>query len=544
MESSQINSNYSWLDDTSKLILSEKFFKSFPSYDKDQAPLNQAWEKVNITASPEGSFTRQDPKAIKPEWANLLRKGLACNKFRAVVLELFIKTKNNNSLEYNTAENVAFKSGFNSLTMNIPFFSEIKSLDTAVPMNFLNEKGVEALKKIMWIFQKNTPRLEYSPMLPTIVSILLIFMKEEEVFTVTKTMLEDSDKTLNLSNTQNMLKKMRWHVTFKREQFAWTVDHVASFCKQRSDSFLKLENHFTKINYDFKELFKIWLRTLFVDFLPISLVLKIFGAYLNEGIKIYFKFISAVLKIFRADILGHQDPQTMTDMLREKMRKVNSEQAQALLGKAYKKRFAMTLKKKLIKHKGQASNIDEAITHHYAPDMSEPSKIITHQQLETLWGWVPHSLRHTHLKLIYSPRQDGWGLRAFYRKMESVYSHNTLLLIKDTNNNVFGAFADTVLAKKGKLEEGGSQDCFVFQLSPKRVRYRAEGRQSGGVLCDSEYLSIGSGGGGSAIYLKGDLHSGLSNKSETYNNLPLVEGENGSSSVSFECHSIEVYLLE
>lgn len=225
------------------------------------------------------------------------------------------------------------------------------------------------------------------------------------------------------------------------------------------------------------------------------------------------------------------------------MRKLTPDQSQALLGKAYKKRFAMTLKRKLIKHKGQASNIDEAVTHHYAPDMSEPSKIINHQQLETLWGWVPLSLRHCQLRLVYTPKQDGWGLRAFYRKMEAHYSKHTLLLIKDMGNNVFGAFLDTLLAKKGVLEEMGSQDCFVFQLNPEKLRYQVEGGKGGGVLCDSEYLSIGSGGGGSAIYLKGDLHSGLTNQSDTYRNAPLVNGEGGSSA-GFECSNIEVYLLE
>lgn len=80
-----------------------------------------------------------------------------------------------------------------------------------------------------------------------------------------------------------------------------------------------MEAHFKKIGFNFVDMFKEWFESIFLGYYPLNVrsmqplkyiktfqlnlrfqvVLQIFVAFLNEGIKIYFRYAYATLKTFK-----------------------------------------------------------------------------------------------------------------------------------------------------------------------------------------------------------------------------------------------------
>ncbi len=109
---------------------------------------------------------------------------------------------------------------------------------------------------------------------------------------------------------------------------------------------------------------------------------------------------------------------------------------------------------------------------------------------------------------------------------------------------IFGAFLDVaVLLKKDVYQYSGSDQCFVFELAPEKMKYHSMKGNRDHLLCDKDYLSIGAGGDGAAIYLGNDLHRGFTYKCASYNNRPL-NGAQDAHETHFESKIVEVYLLE
>lgn len=43
---------------------------------------------------------------------------------------------------------------------------------------------IQVLKRMLWVFQKTIPKLEYCPMLPQVIGMFLTFLSESETYTV------------------------------------------------------------------------------------------------------------------------------------------------------------------------------------------------------------------------------------------------------------------------------------------------------------------------------------------------------------------------
>jgi len=70
---------------------------------------------------------------------------------------------------------------------------------------------MDAAKRILWVLNQQY-HIEYSPLVPVILSLLLIFLNEPEAYIVTRTLIERSRK----SNTE---REIRWHLTLRKVEF-------------------------------------------------------------------------------------------------------------------------------------------------------------------------------------------------------------------------------------------------------------------------------------------------------------------------------------
>lgn len=114
-------------------------------------------------------------------------------------------------------------------------------------------------------------------MVPTILSLLLLFMTEAEAFCCIKSMLEISKKYLSRNNEEEEnLREMRWYFTLEPKQFFQLCNTFFQGVQAKSGEFEKILTHFTKNGFQYMKLFEDWTICLYLSHLPFAVLLKVF----------------------------------------------------------------------------------------------------------------------------------------------------------------------------------------------------------------------------------------------------------------------------
>jgi len=160
-------------------------------------------------------------------------------------------------------------------------------------------------------------------------------------------------------------------------------------------------------------------------------------------------------------------------------------------------------------------------------------------QLRQIISLCPSRTHISKWKLFYSTAVHGISMNTLYANCETVAE--SLLVIKDTSNHIFGAFIDVEWI--AATDYRGTMDCFVFQLvdndgdddnaerkeednannenKTKAIVYRASGQKAYFIRNDMESITIGAGEC-PAIYIDADLNIGRSTSCTTFNSPCLV----------------------
>ncbi|KAJ3223342.1 oxidation resistance protein 1 [Clydaea vesicula] len=138
--------------------------------------------------------------------------------------------------------------------------------------------------------------------------------------------------------------------------------------------------------------------------------------------------------------------------------------------------------------------------------------------------------------LVYSLEQHGISLATMF--------HNTpnkpaLLVIKDTNKNVFGAFSNEGF--KRQLGFYGNGSCFlwkkILEQSTEKVKvFKSTGSNNYHILSEiGADIAFGGGTGKFGLWLDATLDNGYSSNCPTFENEALSTTEN------FHCDCVEVW---
>ncbi|KAL0895544.1 hypothetical protein ABMA27_011647 [Loxostege sticticalis] len=195
------------------------------------------------------------------------------------------------------------------------------------------------------------------------------------------------------------------------------------------------------------------------------------------------------------------------------------------------------------------------------PDLIGTSEIFTMEHREKLCTVLPARAQGYMWSLTFSTSQHGFSLASMYRKMQRVDSP-VLLVIQDTDNNVFGALTSCALHPSEHFYGTGESLLFSFQRvdEPRRPSAVTEdadkpkeeakeenlknekGDQAPPVKTKFKYwgwtgdnmyfirgsndnISIGAGDGKFGLWLDGDLYLGRTQRCTTYGNEPLTTRE-------------------
>ncbi|KAJ4756777.1 Oxidation resistance protein 1 [Rhynchospora pubera] len=169
-----------------------------------------------------------------------------------------------------------------------------------------------------------------------------------------------------------------------------------------------------------------------------------------------------------------------------------------------------------------------------APLMSEPSVLMSEDMRTALYSSLPVLVQGRHWVLLYSTWRHGISLSTLYRR-SALCPGYSLLIVGDKKGAVFGGLVEAPLQPTNKKKYQGTNSSFVFaDLASYPVIYRPTGANHYFTLCATDSLALG-GGGHFALYLDGDLLTGSSSTSDTFNNPCLAHSED------FEVKEVELW---
>ena len=266
----------------------EKMEKSIPSY----RYLNQELKKLE-DASPESTTIKHvlsKKKILISKNAKILcRSGIPIKNIRQILLKMFNVDFSKEDYDNKTKE-VLKRRQFSEMGDQVPTFCD-KTLEEILPVNYLNDEGIKALKEILWLLNGVLPKMDYAPGLVGLSSILLIFLSKEETYELVRNLIEAD---LNPGEVANI----RWHFRYNMDEnvqlylsIALSIGELSK--KEISDQFLLIEK------YGFRRLRLVqdMADKFLLDYINFIGIIRFLPFFLYEGVKGLYRFIYGIIAL-------------------------------------------------------------------------------------------------------------------------------------------------------------------------------------------------------------------------------------------------------
>ncbi|NXI35080.1 NCOA7 protein, partial [Galbula dea] len=169
------------------------------------------------------------------------------------------------------------------------------------------------------------------------------------------------------------------------------------------------------------------------------------------------------------------------------------------------------------------------------PVLKHHSSLLENMHIEQLARRLPARVQGYPWRLAYSTLEHGTSLKTLYRKSASLDSP-VLLVIKDMDNQIFGAYATHPFRFSDHYY--GTGETFLYTFSPNFKVFKWSGENTYFINGDTSSLELGGGGGRFGLWLDADLYHGRSNSCSTFNNDILSKQED------FIIQDVEVWTFE
>ncbi|XP_052271242.1 oxidation resistance protein 1-like isoform X3 [Dreissena polymorpha] len=156
------------------------------------------------------------------------------------------------------------------------------------------------------------------------------------------------------------------------------------------------------------------------------------------------------------------------------------------------------------------------------PELIGDTKILTEAYVEQLSQVMPGRTIGYNWTLIYSTDKHGFSLHTLYRFMAGLDSP-ILLIVKDTNNVVFGALTSCELKHSEAFY--GTGETYLFTFHPDFRVFNWTGENNFFIKGNQDSLSIGASQGQFGLWFDEDLYHGRTNCCETFDNDILTLAE-------------------
>ncbi|CAG7717920.1 unnamed protein product [Allacma fusca] len=420
----------------------------------------------------------------------------------------------------------------------------------------LSGQGKRMSDRIVSVIGYAYPDITFCPLLLPVASLFLHYVQEEKTFNCLCTLLSARHKTF-LTQT-----KLQWEVTYT------TAMHLT---KKFAKSAFMFVSRNLKSGEKVESVFQNWIWWIFRD-LPLSHLVRVMDCYLMEGTKVLYRVAIALLLSFTkaagsdSKWAHNLESSGLLASISSFIREI-AITPQRLLKSAFSIRAfrgaeinkISTKIEMLLKSKGSGpsnmprpQSFDNLPTSQSQLDIQMISHTMTIKELLTLWSWLPLRITMYQPVLLYTTEEHGCSLTTFFNRVDN--HEPTILLIKTTTDEIFGAYLSSQWSTRNTRDERGERlryfgtgETFLFSLWPERVKYPWVGIKTQEdpdrkvdhsaelfMHADSNMISIG-GGEGQGVYLDEELRFGKTESCLTFNNPPLV------STRDFEVRVLEVF---
>lgn len=405
---------------------------------------------------------------------------------------------------------------------------------------YISERGVEAAKRLLCIIATVHPEIEFSPFMPAIVVILLGFMKEAEAFAVIEAMI-NSTKKAKVEEEKGEKKSVFKQLLFlNRTDFVVFTKSFDSFMKKK---YSKLVKKISDLGVSLEDAARSLFESFFSDFLSHPIILRIFDAFINEGVRIIFRVAAALITSFKFTIL----PISTHDEFREYFIQYSLQQDERMLKQAFGITISDSKIRKLNKtHLSSAiistssDSLQDAGRVYYRPKMSTTSEIISYPDLEAIWSFLPRRFIITDPVLLFTTTKNGFNIRTMIESTKGIFP---ILGIVKARDYAFGFYCPDSLYGAEQDKAIGTGESFVFSIRPEMKMFPWTRKNNSFFILSNRnhLLTVGSGGTGAGIVLTEDLNV-QSWACATFDNIPLA-GKIGTEK-EIPCTVVEVYTLE
>ncbi|XP_071052376.1 GTPase-activating protein skywalker isoform X3 [Onthophagus taurus] len=446
----------------------------------------------------------------------------------------------------------------------------------------LTHRGRIVADRVVSVLGYACPDIVYSPSIYPICAILLHYMSEEQCYNCMTSLVTSKEKMF-ITQTK-LLHEVTWKTVMQicKKHVKAAAGHL-----QRTSPQSKVER-----------LYKNWIWWVLQE-LPFPHLVKVMDCFFHEGIKVFYRTAMAILILFHKSssstssdwngcIQKHGVEYALTKYCRElphppsKLLKVafgirglsssyisrvfirtemilKSKSAVTGTGQIIRSRSTDNLPNsqsqnniQMVSHtltirEGAHSPSPRVVSVGIYPTQNVNSKILEQEDLLTLWSWLPVRITMYQPILLYTTEEHGCSLTTFFVRVEQ--HEPTLLMIKTSNNEVFGAYCSSRWGERNLKDDRGNRqayfgtgETFLFSLYPERAKYPWVGMVTDNVehsaelfmAADSKMITIG-GGEGQAIWMDENIRFGKTDRCQTFDNPPLC------STGDFEIRVLEVY---
>lgn len=182
------------------------------------------------------------------------------------------------------------------------------------------------------------------------------------------------------------------------------------------------------------------------------------------------------------------------------------------------------------------------------PDLHGKSEILEEHHVRELSKFLPARAEGYSWTLAFTTTTMGFSLKSLYRSL-SHYEGPVLLIIKDNEHSVFGAFSSCNLKPSESFYGTGETYLFTFNQqqqpaqtisnnnnnqtisnnnnnnSPQLLRFPWTGDNLYFIKGGMDSLAFGAGEGNFGLWLDEELYHGSTHSCKTFNNKPLANHE-------------------
>ena len=501
----------------------------------------------------------------------LCRDGIPVKYMRSVLLRMFNVTFT--SEDYNNKKAEVLKGrDFSDMGDQVPTFSD-KTFEEALPVHYLNEEGIKALKEVLWLLNGVLPKMEYFPPLVPLSSFLLLFLPKEETYELLRNIIEADLIPGDMSN-------IRWHFRYTLNEnvrlYLSIVNSILDISKPTVvDQFKVIENYgLPKVR-----LIQNMVETFFLDYLNFIGILKLVPFFLYEGVKGVYRYAYGTIAICPFKIVKQKSKEEQ-----EAEQQLTLSSTMYLLSNqlALEYDFEKRPEEEVLKLYKETSNKlenwsffvdcvkDWDLTHRnntytslkipskakdlfppvekteYIPYLFPESKILTNDLLPRVWEKIPQDVKYNDGILLFdkvtSPEGDLNALYHICEKLED--SMLVLFIIKTTNGEIFGGIMDQAI----KLYDDGRFripiSAYLFTAAPEVNVYKPKDKMHSEIVCfECGALRYGAGEDGEAITLESELKTGWTQKNSVFgNNVCLLKDYTNDGEFTIE--NLEIYTLQ